>query len=129
MSQQLENFKNHFFKFIKNIKKTFPEYSDIIDNNYNNDTWGTLDDINLFYNKLVPYTTFITNTNEDLFLTNESLDFLQDINFVLLWKDKKLTDRSKQVLWKHLHTLLIIGNLINDKNIDELIHSININNS
>ena len=53
MSLQIENFKNHFFKFIKNIKKTFPEYSDIIDNNYNNDTWGTLDDINLFYNKLL----------------------------------------------------------------------------
>ena len=46
MSLQLENFKNHFFKFIKNIKKTFPEYSDIIDNNYNYDTWGTLDDRN-----------------------------------------------------------------------------------
>ena len=126
MSTQINNFKKHFFKFIDNLKKTFPEYTSTIDKHYT-ESWGSLDDINTFYNKLTPYSEYISTSNDKLFYDHTELYFLNEINFVLLWRDKKLTDRSKEYLWKHLHTLLIIGNLINGIDIDNLLKSIDLN--
>jgi len=126
MTTQINNFKKHFFKFIDNLKKTFPEYSSTIDKHYT-ESWGSLDDINNFYNKLTPYSEYISTSNDKLFYDHTELYFLNEINFVLLWRDKKLTDRSKEYLWKHLHTLLIIGNLINGIDIDDLLKSIDLN--
>jgi len=126
MSTQINNFKKHFFKFIDNLKKTFPEYTSTIDKHYS-ESWGSLDDINNFYNKLTPYSKYISISNDKLFYDHTELYFLNEINFVLLWRDKKLTDRSKEYLWKHLHTLLIIGNLINNIDINDLLKSIDLN--
>ncbi len=126
MSTQINNFKKHFFKFIDNLKKTFPEYTSTIDKHYT-ESWGSLDDINTFYNKLTPYSEYISTSNDKLFYDHTELYFLNEINFVLLWRDKKLTDRSKEYLWKHLHTLLIIGNLINNIDINDLLKSIDLN--
>ena len=126
MSTQVDNFKKHFFKFIDNLKKTFPEYTSTIDKHYT-ESWGSLDDINTFYNKLTPYSEYISTSNDKLFYDHTELYFLNEINFVLLWRDKKLTDRSKEYLWKHLHTLLIIGNLINNIDINDLLKSIDLN--
>ena len=126
MSTQINNFKKHFFKFIDNLKKTFPEYTSTIDKHYT-ESWGSLDDINTFYNKLTPYSEYISTSNDKLFYDHTELYFLNEINFVLLWRDKKLTDRSKEYLWKHLHTLLIIGNLIIIFDINDLLKSIDLN--
>jgi len=42
----------------------------------------------------------------DIFTENESLNFLPSINFVELWKDKEVSEKSRETIWKYLQLIL-----------------------
>ena len=44
--------------------------------------------------------------NTDIFKENESLNFLPSINFVELWKDEEVSEKSRETIWKYLQLIL-----------------------
>ena len=44
--------------------------------------------------------------NHDIFKDNENLNFLPSINFVEIWKDEDISDKTRETIWKYLQLIL-----------------------
>ena len=44
--------------------------------------------------------------NEDIFKDNETLNFLPSINFVEIWKDEEISEKTRETIWKYLQLIL-----------------------
>ena len=44
--------------------------------------------------------------NEDIFKENEKLNFLPSINFVEVWKDEEISEKTRETIWKYLQLIL-----------------------
>ena len=44
--------------------------------------------------------------NDDIFKENETLNFLPSINFVEIWKDEDISDKTRETIWKYLQLIL-----------------------
>tara|TARA_B100000963_G_scaffold345116_1_gene348840 strand:+ start:1036 stop:2169 length:1134 start_codon:yes stop_codon:yes gene_type:complete len=44
--------------------------------------------------------------NADIFSENESLKFLPSINFVEIWKDEEISEKTRETIWKYLQLIL-----------------------
>ena len=44
--------------------------------------------------------------NDDIFKDNETLNFLPSINFVEIWKDEDISDKTRETIWKYLQLIL-----------------------
>ena len=44
--------------------------------------------------------------NEDIFKENERLNFLPSINFVEVWKDEEISEKTRETIWKYLQLIL-----------------------
>ena len=44
--------------------------------------------------------------NDDVFKDNEILNFLPSINFVEIWKDEEISDKTRETIWKYLQLIL-----------------------
>jgi hypothetical protein len=44
--------------------------------------------------------------NAEIFSENESLNFLPSINFVEVWKDEEVSEKSRETIWKYLQLIL-----------------------
>tara|TARA_B100000989_G_scaffold297955_1_gene285428 strand:+ start:340 stop:1473 length:1134 start_codon:yes stop_codon:yes gene_type:complete len=44
--------------------------------------------------------------NVDIFKENENLYFLPSINFVEIWKDKEISEKTRETIWKYLQLIL-----------------------
>ena len=44
--------------------------------------------------------------NTDIFSENETLNFLPSINFVEIWKDEEVSEKSRETIWKYLQLIL-----------------------
>ena len=44
--------------------------------------------------------------NDDIFKDNENLNFLPSINFVEIWKDEDISNKTRETIWKYLQLIL-----------------------
>ena len=44
--------------------------------------------------------------NEDIFKDNKTLNFLPSINFVEIWKDEEISEKTRETIWKYLQLIL-----------------------
>lgn len=44
--------------------------------------------------------------NTDIFNNNETLNFLPSINFVEVWKDEEISEKTRETIWKYLQLIL-----------------------
>ena len=111
----LKTFIKTFQEFISDIKNSYPEYKDILENNYNLDVKDI--DFNLviiehFMMGVNPYLIQISNKDELIFTEEDKkIVIFKDIEFSELWKKSNST--NKEIIWKYLHTLILLGNNYN----------------
>ena len=63
------------------------------------------------------YKDFITNSNGDVFIENDEVELIPEINFCKIWNVKYKSDEDKEKIWtsiwKFLQILFIISDLVN----------------
>jgi hypothetical protein len=113
-------FNNVFLEFISDIKTIYPEYSDILHKNYisSNDCEGVDSDIINFVDNdsiknmenlivsVKPLIREISDKDDTIF--EGKFILFKDINFSEIWKQS--LPKNREVIWKYLHTLIIISN-------------------
>jgi hypothetical protein len=122
----VKRFKKSYKEFIKDFSKSFPEHSEKAKDAYINiDNW--YDFVLQFVKKMEPYILNISQKDESLFIDNK-ITIIENIESSLIWKDISLT--NKEIIWKYLQTLYILGITYNDGNsLNTILESINnINN-
>ena len=113
-----DDFNKVIKDFVKDLLITFPELSTTLDKNLkfiheNDDTSESLPYYKNIYNhimKVVPPIFFqILNQSDELF--KEECELLPGIDFKLIWSDKNISDKTRDIIWKYLQLLmfLIIG--------------------
>merc|ERR1711871_1542586 len=111
----LKNFIRTFQEFLTDIKNSYPEHKKTIEENYNLDTKNI--DLNLiiiehFMMSVNPYLIQISNKDETIFTEEkERIVILKNINFNEIWL--KSNKANKEIIWKYLHTLVLLGNNYN----------------
>jgi hypothetical protein len=100
-------FKNLMNDFMGDILTSFPEYATTIEpySELNNDT--TIKYLFEHCKKVYPIRFFdILYNNEEMFLDDEmNTEFLPNINFSKIWKEK-LSDKTRNIIWKYLQLIL-----------------------
>merc|ERR1711871_1719172 len=111
----LKNFIRTFQEFLTDIKNSYPEHKKTIEENYNLDINNV--DLNLiiiehFMMSINPYLIQISNKDETIFTEEkEKIVILKNINFNEIWL--KSNKANKEIIWKYLHTLVLLGNNYN----------------
>lgn len=113
-----------FNKVIKDlftdILTTFPEYREIEvhkglkDIGLGNEDTEESKEIFEYCKKIYPEKFFdILYQNKELFTKNEELELLPGIDFCKIWKDKNLTENSRNTIWQYLKLILfsVVGSL------------------
>jgi hypothetical protein len=104
----VKSFNKTLKEFTDELSLTFPEYKSAIRHTYH-----TIDEENThflrwFERETKQYYLDIATKNEQIFLSCEdALVFLPEIDFVFIFK-AKITTHTKDVIWKYLHTLLLL---------------------
>lgn len=104
----VKSFNKTLKEFTDELSLTFPEYKSAIRHTYH-----TIDEENThflrwFERETKQYYLDIATKNEQIFVTCEdALVFLPEIDFVFIFK-AKITAHTKEVIWKYLHTLLLL---------------------
>ena len=106
-SDCVSTFNKTVLEFVEELKKTFPELEDIVDERYA--SLSTTDDsvMKWFELNAKDHHMALTTKDDTLFKKNQSLFLLPDINFSQLWKCK-ITKANKNAVWKYLHVLLLL---------------------
>ena len=108
ISQQcVGTFNKTVLEFVDELKATFPELEDIV-----NERYASLSDsddsvMKWFELNAKEHHMALTTKDDTLFKTNSALFLLPDINFSQLWKCK-VTKANKSAVWKYLHVLLLL---------------------
>ena len=110
--------------FIYELKKTFPEYTSILDK------WCLdIDKLFIFCKKKYPkYHKDILNKNVNIFNESSKIDteFLPHIHFKNLWQYEDLSASNKEVIWGYLKLILLSLKVedYEDINLDEAFNSV-----
>ena len=110
----LSSFVKTFKEFINDLKNVYPEYKETLEKNI-------LEEDNIEINSMIiehfmmsinPYLLQISKKDESIFQNeNEKITIFKGIDFGDLWS--KSNDTNKGIIWKYLHTLILIGNNYN----------------
>lgn len=112
-SQQLSapscvaTFNSTVMDLVAELKGTFPELNDILDEKYTALSPTDTSVMEWFEANAKEHHTALTAKEASVFKENRSLFLLPDINFSQLWKCK-LTRSNKNAIWKYLHVLLLL---------------------
>ena len=124
----IEYFNSTLKLFVTNINKLYPEYSDILNEYYNdileNDSCNDDKYVKRFMRKFTEHKEAISTKNNELF--SDSICFLKNIDFKDIWENE-ITEKSiKDTIWDYLQTLYVIGEtIISDSNkIKSLVESL-----
>merc|ERR1711976_862513 len=123
----IQYFNDYLKLFIKNIKDTFNEYENVLNDYYKDliETENNNDDkyVKRFMNKMKEHKAYISDKNDKLFETD--IYILKNVNFKTLWEAGELSDNNKEKIWEYIQTLYILAEtIINDTNtITNLINS------
>lgn len=100
-------FNSTVVDLVTELKGTFPELVDIIDERYSAVAPDDTTLLEWFEANAKEHHRALTTKDESVFKSNASLFLLPDINFCQLWKCK-LTKSNKKAIWKYLHVLMLL---------------------
>ena len=115
----IEYFNSTLKLFVTNINKSYPEYSGVLNEYYNdileNDSCNDDKYVKRFMRKFVEHKEGISTKNSELF--SDSICFLKNIDFKDIWENEKTEKSIKDTIWDYLQTLYVIGEtIISDSN-------------
>lgn len=113
-----DDFNKVIKDFVKDLLLTFPELSTRLDAGMtfihtHDDTSESLPHYNAIFTHIMrvlpPHFFHILNQSDDLF--KEECELLPGIDFKLIWADKNISEKTRDIIWKYLQLLmfLIIG--------------------
>merc|ERR1711935_392567 len=123
----IEYFNSYLKLFIENIKETFSEYNDVLNEYYvdllKDETSNDDKFVKRFMKKMKEYKKFISE--KDSLLFENDIYILKNVNFKVIWESGELSDNNKEKIWEYIQTLYILSEtIINDTNtITNLIES------
>lgn len=103
----IDTFNRTVEDLVAELKGTFPELEDIIEERYSSVSPTDASLLEWFEANAKEHHAALTAKDESVFKTNTSLFLLPDINFSQLWKCK-LTKSNKNAIWKYLHVLMLL---------------------
>merc|ERR1711934_117131 len=115
-NQNKTNFNKTYVEFCTELKDLFPEYSQLLNKNINISNKDN-DYVDNFMTNVRPYILEISNKNDDIF--NNEICLINNIDFSKIW-NSNISNKTKNAIWKYLHTLYLLGNTINPQKNDEL---------
>jgi len=98
--ENIEDFQKIIDDFVKDLLVSYPEYEE---------TFSVInyEEYYEYCKEVYPKNFFnILYENDEIFDTDESFCLLPEINFVLMFKDKSLSEKSKKTIWKYLQLIL-----------------------
>ena len=107
-----ENFTKVFKGFVRDLIDVFPEYKEIVDENYQDILNLELCDIekseklSKFMNLIDENSKLIEEKNEDLF--SEDIYILENVSLKRIWSSK-ISQKTKNSLWKYLQTFTLLN--------------------
>jgi hypothetical protein len=115
----IEYFNSTLKLFVTNINKSYPEYSGVLNEYYNdileNDSCNDDKYVKRFMRKFNEHKEPISTKNNDLF--SDSICFLKNIDFKDIWENEKTDESIKDTIWDYIQTLYVIGEtIISDSN-------------
>jgi hypothetical protein len=110
----IKSFIKTFREFINDIKSAYPEYREVLEKykfNLNDYDINSLI-VDHFMMSIQPFLIEISDKNESIFQNEkERIVIFKDVDFNKIWE--KSNEMNKEIIWKYLHTLIIIGNNYN----------------
>ena len=107
----INNFYKTLREFLVNLRKTYPELKEDLDNYYIYiKKTKKKKFIKKFMNNLQPYAECISKNDESIFKKNEQVNILRNIDFSQIFK--RTNDSNKKIIWQYLQSLYILGNFI-----------------
>ena len=110
----IEHFNSTLKLLINNIIKIYPEYKESLDEYYGDllekDSCNEDKHVKRFMRKFTGHQDQISSKDTDLF--EETICFLKNIDFKIIWEDEITTDNIKTTIWDYLQTLFVIGETI-----------------
>lgn len=103
----LAKFNQTVTEFVGELRNTFPELQDTIDERYGELSSSSTDTLEWFKEQVQPHHVALMTKDAKVFRENEAVFLLPDINFSQLWKCK-LTKANKTAIWKYLHVLMLL---------------------
>ena len=132
MATYLEKFNFYLKSFLGELVTIFPEYKEKIDCEYSEVLGAeslTVDTyVKEYMDSVTPYHSDIAQKNDKLFLGENELRFLRNLDFRELWT-KDLSDSTRENVWKYLQTLYVLGRKIvaSDDDVNEMLNELNSN--
>ena len=132
MATYLEKFNFYLKSFLNELVTIFPEYEQNINDNYSDvltqDSIASDVYVKEYMDNVSPYHTDIAQKNNQLFLGDQELRFLRNLDFRDLWT-KDLSDSTRENIWKYLQTLYVLGRKIvaSDDDVNEMLNQLNSN--
>ena len=115
-----EEFEKIISEFTFALLEVYPEFNNNLHDDIKAIITGKLESTNIeslyaFCGNVYPINIFnIMGKNEDLFSDDEAnTEFLPNIDFSQIWKDRSISDTTKETIWKYLQLVLftIVGNI------------------
>jgi hypothetical protein len=103
----VRTFNRTLRQFVDDLKLTFPELSDSLDEQYGAIEEDTEEYVKWFDVHTSNHIEAITNKDEGLFEEHDPLFLLPTLNFAKLWRCN-IDDRSREAIWRYLHLLLVL---------------------
>ena len=95
--------------FYRDVLTTFPEYKDKLEEYEIEFLTENKNGEKLYTYCLENYPQHFFNIlyqNDIIFKDNKILNFLPSINFVEIWKDEEISDKTRETIWKYLQLIL-----------------------
>ena len=103
----MEKFNSNLKQFTEQIINLFPDQQENIDKFYDFSDLSNDKYLHLFYNNCRGKGDDISSKNEIIFSKDNII--LDNIDFYEIWNNEKLTEDTKENIWKYLHTLYIFA--------------------
>ena len=110
----LSSFVKTFKEFINDLQNVYPEYKEQLTKNILKEDNFEVNSIIIdhFMTSITPYLIQISQKDESIFNDEENkFTIFKDVDFNLIWS--KSNEMNKEIIWKYLHTLILIGNNYN----------------
>lgn len=130
MATYTEKFNFYLKTFLGELQNIFPEFKDAITSSYSevfeSESLSVDTYVKEYMNAVQSFHTQIATKQNSLFLGDNELKFLRELDFRELWT-KDLSDATRENIWKYLQTLYVIGKKIvaNDDDVNAMLNELN----
>lgn len=130
MATYTEKFNFYLKTFLAELQNIFPEFKESINSSYSevleSESLSVDTYVKEYMNAVESFHTQIATKQNSLFLGDNELKFLRELDFRELWT-KDLSDSTRENIWKYLQTLYVIGKKIvaNDDDVNAMLNELN----